>query len=278
MESYLAEMFRGDEMGHDINREAELSKLVEAIVRDLLVNATKEKKECKKVLFIFCDSSAHERYTDSLIQLRNEGIDCDFLFLDGETSGWLGLHKIESANGTKVLTSDEFAPAPLELPKEYEAIVIPEIDLDNIARISLGLKGSIKAEVVFAALVLEKPVIIGEDVPGIKRSDRRTLKKVTLPPAYQKLFIQYKEELKKMGITFTKQEVLHEAVLEKMRDISVVPQSINEEKYFHGNVLTAGWIDSQLKRNDLLIIKKTALITPKAKDMLLEKQIEVKYV
>ncbi|MCZ0756452.1 hypothetical protein M4I42_12865, partial [Anoxybacillus sp. J5B_2022] len=94
----------------------------------------------------------------------------------------------------------------------------------------------------------------------------------------QKLFIQYKEELKRMGITFIKQEMLHEAVLEKIKGISVVSRSINKEKHFHGNVLTAGWVDSQLKRNDLLIMKKTALITPKAKDMLLEKQIEVKYV
>lgn len=274
----MVETFRGDEMGHDISREVELRRLVEVIVRDLLESVTNEKKECKKVLFIFCDSSAHERYTDSLIQLKNEGIDYDFLFLDGETSGWLGLHRIESTNCTKVIAEDEFAPAPLELPKEYEVIVIPEIDLDNIARISLGLKGSMKAEIVFAALVLEKPVIIGEDVSGIKRSDKRTLKRVTLPTVYQKLFMQYKADLKKMGVTFAKQEALHEVILEKIMETSAILSATKKEKHFQGNVLTAGWVESHLTRNDLLIVKKTTLITPKAKDVLLEKQIDVKYV
>ncbi len=164
------------------NTNLELKALVETIVRDLLEKANSAQKVRKKVLFIFCDSSAHELFTDQLIQLDNTEIGYDLLFLDGETSAWLGLHQIESTGSTKVIAADELAPAPLELPKEYEAVVIPEIDLDNAARIALGLKGSVKAEIVFSALTLGKPVIIGEDVPGIKRADRRTLKNYPCRP------------------------------------------------------------------------------------------------
>jgi hypothetical protein len=277
MGSFSVQGFRGDEMGHDINLE--LKTLVETIVRDLLENAKNIQKERKKVLFIFCDSSAHELFTDQFIQLNNEEINYDFLFLDGETSAWLGLHKIESTGSTKVIAADEFAPAPLELPKEYDAVVIPEIDLDNAARIALGLKGSIKAEIVFSALTLGKPVIIGEDVSGIKRSDRRTLKKLSLPPTYQKLFIQYKEDLKKIGIIFTKQESLFETILEKLKGVQTTLLSeMNKEKSFQGNVVTADWVEYHLKENDSLIVNRKVLITPKAKDILKEKQIDVKFV
>jgi hypothetical protein len=263
-------------MGHDMNLE--LKALVETIVRDLLEKAKTIQKERKKVLFIFCDSSAHELFTDQFVQLNNEEIDYDFLFLDGETSAWLGLHQIESTGSTKVIAADEFAPAPLELPKEYDAVVIPEIDLDNAARIALGLKGSVKAEIVFSALTLGKPVIIGEDVPGIKRSDRRTLKKLSLPPAYQKLFIQYKEDLKNMGIILTKQEEIYEVILEKLKDCQTVSSNVNKEKRFQGNVVTADWVEYHLKENDSLIVDKKVLITPKAKDILNEKKIDVKLV
>jgi hypothetical protein len=269
-------VFRGDEMGHDMNLE--LKALVETIVRDLLEKAKTIQKERKKVLFIFCDSSAHELFTDQFIQLNNEEIDYDFLFLDGETSAWLGLHKIESTGSTKVITADEFAPAPLELPKEYDAVVIPEIDLDNAARIALGLKGSIKAEIVFSALTLGKPVIIGEDVSGIKRSDRRTLKKLSLPPVYQKLFIQYKEDLRKMGIIFTKQEGIYKVILEKLKGCQTVPSDVNKGKSFQGNVVTADWVEYHLNENDSLVINRKVLITPKAKDILNEKKIDVKFV
>ncbi|OQO98771.1 hypothetical protein IC801_13305 [Geobacillus sp. 44B] len=263
-------------MGHDINLE--LKTLVETIVRDLLEKAKTSKKERKKVLFVFCDSSAHELFTDQFIQLNNKEIDYDFLFLDGETSAWLGLHQIESTGSTKVIAADEFAPAPLELPKEYDAVVIPEIDLDNAARIALGLKGSVKSEIVFSALTLGKPVIIGEDVPGIKRSDRRTLKKLSLPPAYQKLFIQYKEDLKNMGIIFTKQREIYRTILEKLKGYETISSDVNKGKSFQGNVVTADWVEYHLKENDSLIVDKKVLITPKAKDILNEKKIDVKFV
>jgi hypothetical protein len=256
----------------------ELETLVETIVRDFLEKVEGGRKERKKVLFIFCDSSAHEQFTDLFIQLNSEKIDHDFLFLDGETSAWLGLHQIESTGSTKVIAADEFAPAPLELPKEYDAIVIPEIDLDNAARISLGLKGSVKAEIVFSALTLGKPVIIGEDVPGIKRSDRRTLKKLSLPSAYQKLFNQYKENLKSIGIILTKQERIYEAILGELNNLPISSSNANREKNFQGNVLTSDWVEKHLKENDLLIVDKKALITPKAKDTLSEKKIDVKFV
>ncbi|ASS99257.1 hypothetical protein B9L19_08320 [Geobacillus thermocatenulatus] len=261
------------------NTNLELKVLVETIVRDLLEKANSAQKVHKKVLFIFCDSSAHELFTDQLIQLDNTEIGYDLLFLDGETSAWLGLHQIESTGSTKVIAADELAPAPLELPKEYEAVVIPEIDLDNAARIALGLKGSVKAEIVFSALTLGKPVIIGEDVPGIKRADRRTLKKLSLPPAYQKLFIQYKEDLKNMGVILTKQERIYEAILEKLSGSPThSSESEDKGKRFEGNVVTADWVHYYLEENDSLIVNKKVLITPQAKDLLNEKRIDVKFV
>ncbi|KJE28580.1 hypothetical protein LG52_1627 [Geobacillus kaustophilus] len=263
----------------DHNMNVELKELIETIVRDLLEKANSAQKTRKKVLFIFCDSSAHESFVDQFIMLDNKEISYDVVFLDGETSAWLGLQQIESTGSTKVIAADEWAPAPLELPKEYEVVAIPEIDLDDAARIVLGLKGSVKAEIVFSALTLGKPVIIGEDVPGIKRADRRTLKKLCLPPAYQKLFMQYKEDLKNMGVILTKQERIYEAILETLSG-SPTPSSEKEgkRKRFEGIVVTADWVHDYLEENDSLIVNKKVLITPQAKDLLNEKRIEVKFV
>ena len=225
----------------------QLQSLVERITQELLM----QKITRKKVLYIFCDSSANEPFTDQFIYLKTNQIDFDFLFLDGETSAWLGLHQIQSTGAKHVIAADEYAKAPIELPMDYDAIVIPEIDLDNAARACSGLKGSVKAEIIYAALVLQKPIIIGEDTPGIKRSDRRTLKALGLPPPLRKQFDNYKEKLKDMGIHFSKQALLHE----KVKSIFFSSEMVSQETLsFQDKVLTSEWLaKNQLDSKTLFV-------------------------
>lgn len=242
-----------------------LQSLVEKITRKLLVEI---ETKTVKVLFIFCDSTAHEPYQDQFIELKKANIDFDFLFLDGETSAWLGLHQIQSTGAKEILAADEYAKAPIELSKDYDGIVVPEIDLDNAARICHGLKGSVKAEIIFSALVLNKPIIIGEDSPGIKRADRRTLQTLELPQPYQRQFEYYKSLLKEMGIYFSKQVLLYE----KIREL-LWPERSSKQKNlaFNENVLTTKWLSTFPAKT--LFVKEGTIITPLAKDFLKEKGI-----
>jgi hypothetical protein len=243
-----------------------LQSLVERIARELL----KQKTARKKVLFIFCDSSAHESFFDQFILLKNNHIEYDLLFLDGETSAWLGLHQIQSTGAEQVIAADEYAKAPIELPKEYDAIVIPEIDIDNAARACSGLKGSVKAEIIFAALVLQKPIIIGDDSSGIKRSDRRTLQAVELPLGLRRRFEKYKSELKDMGIHFSKQTELHE----KIKSLFLSDEK-QETAGFRDKVLTTDWLTKNQSESTTLIVKEGTIITPMAKDYMKEKKIKL---
>jgi hypothetical protein len=264
-----------------------LKEMIESIAREIVLTWNSEKPVPPKVLFIFCDSTAHESFGDQLIQLENHKISYDKLFLDGDTSSWLGMNRVESSGSGKVIAIDEHAPAPLELPKDYDAIIIPEIDLDNAGRIASGLKGTVKAEVVFSALVLHVPVIIGEDISGLKRSDRRTLKTLSLPPAYHKLFQRYLNELRELGVytqpqkkmaDFTIQKLLKAKLVQQKPLQDILPAAILERKStFTGKLLTADWVKRQSFAENILHVPQDVILSPLALDVLKEKGVSIQY-
>jgi hypothetical protein len=264
----------------------EMRELIESITRELIKNMPIDKLAPPKVLYIFCDSTAHEPFYEHFIKLSNHGICHDILFLDGETSSWLGIHHIECGGAGKVIATDEYAPAPIELPKEYDGIVIPEIDLDNAARVVTGMKGTIKAEIIFSALLLEKFVIIGEDIPGLKRSDRRCLRTLSLTAPYHKLFLKQIEEMKELGIEFRPQKDLADAVIQRLKGkkqaqpMGGEAESVQEEPiFFSGKLLTSDWIMSQSRfPNQQISIRRGTIISPLAQDLLREMGITVQYI
>lgn len=248
----------------------QLESLVTKMTREILAEREQLLKR-KKVLFIFCDSYAHESFTDQFIDLHNHHIDYDLLFLDGETSGWLGMNQIQSTSAKEIIAADEYAKAPIELPKDYDAIIVPEIDLDNAARVCYGLKGSIKSEIIFSALLLNIPIIIGEDIPGIKRSDRLTLKTLKLPASYRKRFEQYQTELREFGITFTQLALLAETIKTKL----FYYEEKNRIMTFQDKVLTLQWLVTNFSSTKTLILKEGTIITALAQDFIREKSIKL---
>jgi hypothetical protein len=266
----------------------EIKQMVESIVRELFESLEKQAVKRPKVLYIFYDSTAHEAFTDHFIWLNKHEINHDILFLDGEASSWLGKHQIECGGRGKTIASDEFAPSPLEVPLEYEGIVIPEIDLDNAARAALGMKGTIISEIIFSTLVQNKFVLIGDDIPGLKRADRRTLKTLTLPKPYVKLFDYYKLELQMYGVEFGPLKQLAEIVVNKLGSGSgsgkVVAEADSSVKsdgriVFEGKLISADWVTRETKNKSFrsLIVGKKTIISSLAKDILKEKGITIEY-
>lgn len=248
----------------------ELETLITRITHELLAER-KQRSSRKKVLFIFCDCSAHEAFTDQFIALQTHQIDYDLLFLDGETSGWLGMNQIQSTGAKEIIAADEWAKAPIELPKDYDAIVVPEIDVDNAARICYGLKGSVKAEIIFSAFLLNIPIIIGEDISGIKRSDRRTLQTLNLPAFYKKRFEFYQSELREFGITFSKIALLAETIQSTLFD----QEGKNDIIPFQDKVLTLQWLVRHLSSKQTVVLKEGTKITALANDFIKENNIKL---
>lgn len=258
----------------------DIRQMIESITREILQSMEPDKPQEKKSrwLYVFCDSKAHEPFDDQFITLHNHGICHDILFLDGETSSWLGMHRIECGGAGKIIAADEYAPIPLEVPKEYDGVIIPEIDLDNAARVAAGLKGTIKAEIIFAALVLGKPVFIGEDVPGLKRADRRSLKTLTLPAPYQKLFLQHVNAMRELGVEFYPQKGLADAVIRESRAGKLAVETGHQEVH-STRLLTADWVAKQTDfPDDRLVLREGTIVSPLAKDLLREKGITVHFV
>lgn len=270
--------------------DMDLKELVASITREIISQMAQSKPKQPKVLYIFCDSTAHEPFLDHFIKLSNHGICHDILFLDGETSSWLGMHKIECGGAGKVIAVDEYAPAPLEVPHEYDAVVVPEIDLDNAARVAQGMKGTIKAEIIFSALLLGKPVFVGEDVPGIKRADRRTLKAVALPGPYRRRFEQHLEAMKELGVQFRLQRDLADGVIAHFRSRERLDSeqtgngfstlmADGEPVQFFGKLLTAEWVKTNhSKLSGILHIPKGTKVSPLAWDVLREKGVTAMFV
>ncbi|MBP3962739.1 hypothetical protein [Paenibacillus lignilyticus] len=271
----------------------EIKQLVEAIVRELVgTMQVQEAKRSPKVLYIFCDSTAHEAYRDHFILLQKNGIHYDRLFLDGVTSGWLGMHKVESSGLGRTIAVDESAPAPIEIPLDYDGIVIPEIDLGDAGRVALGMKGTVRSEIIFAALVMGKFVVVGDDGSGLSRSDRRTLKELTLPVPYQKLFSYYKSEMHMYGVEFAPAKELAEWVLQRAGRAAVeMNGSISREKVevaaaesppactelFDGKFLSADWVSQQTRNRRItaILVNRGTIVSPLARDVLREKGIVV---
>jgi hypothetical protein len=269
----------------------ELRQLVETITKEILQNLPNSRldagEKSKKVLFVFCDSHAHEAYSDTFIELQQAGISHDALFLDGETSGWLGIGRIECGGACNVIAMDVNAPAPLEVPLQYDAIIIPEIDLDNAARISLGMKGTVKAEIVFSALMLDKPVIIGGEGPGLKRADRQTLKILKMPEPYRRRFTACMEDLEELGIIIQKQTALVAPLIEKWGKERTAKKSVNAapsnaasvsgyETIYEGKLLTEQWVKAEIPSAiQILRVSKRTIITPLARDALRQRAVAV---
>ena len=104
----------------------EWKQMVRDIARELLRQMEREKARKPGVLFIFCDSTAHEPFQDQFTELRNAGIGYDMLFLDGETSAWLNMHRVESTGSTRVIAADEYAPAPSSCRRSTTASSCPK--------------------------------------------------------------------------------------------------------------------------------------------------------
>ncbi|MBD0380194.1 hypothetical protein [Paenibacillus sedimenti] len=272
----------------------EIKLVVESIVRELVKTMQTEAVKPPKLLYIFCDSTAQEAYLDHFILLQKNGIEHDILFLDGETSAWLGKHKIESGAPGKIILADEYAPAPIEVPMDYAGIVIPEIDLDNAGRVALGMKGTVKSEIIFSALVLGKFVLVGDDASGLKRTDRRTLQALGLPKSYQNLFEYYKKEMQMYGVDFAPVKQLAEVAVRKCAAskggqeegslVSVVTTGLSEDATetiltFEGKLVSAEWVKQQpqINRTARLTLAKGTILSPLAKDMLREKGIAVQF-
>lgn len=266
----------------------DIHAMIKSVVKEVVNSMDLEKKaETRaRLLFVFCDSSAHEPFSDLFIKLKNENIAYDKLFLDGDTSSWLGINQIESAGSSKVIAADANAPSPLELPKAYDGIVIPEIDLDNAARVVSGMKGSVKSEIIFSAILLNKFVLIGDNVSGIKRADRSTLNTLLLPPYYQKLFKKYKRQLGELGIQFADPKNLADTISEKFskgeasQSTNDLVKSSRENKIPSGKKLvTPDWIASQsFNLNATICLPKDVIISPLAKDLIKEKCLTIRFI
>jgi hypothetical protein len=275
-------------------RGIDIRTMIESVVLEVIqsMRVEKEKEKLGKVLFVFCDSSAHEPFSDQLIKLKNANIAFDLLFLDGETSSWLGMQRVESSGSDRIIAADEYSPAAIELPKEYDGIIIPEIDLDNAARVAAGLKGTIKAEVIFSAIMLKKFILLGADTPGIKRSDRRCLKTLELPAPYRKRFVEYVKQMTELGIEFKPQMDLADTIIQKfslkhaekqaaIKEFPGYPSVSSSENHltFKKKLLTPDWILAQAHfPNDIIYLPKGVIISPLAKDMLKEKKLTVSYI
>lgn len=277
----------------------EIQQVIETIVRELVHTMHAEQQAQPKphqLLYVFCDGTAHEAYTDHFIRLDDAGLRYDMMFLDGEACAWLGAHKIEARSSCKVIAADDYAPAPIELVKQYDGVVIPEIDLDGAARAAQGLKGSVKAEIIFAALVLGKFVLIGDESPGLNRADRRTLGKLTLSQPYAKLFASYRRQLSELGAVFVPCKQLAEKAIAQCNivrnewDSQVLPIDERREKiqchtetesiFADVKLVTVDWLYKHLPKGwpKCLKLNRRSIVSPLAKDVLRENGVAVHYV
>lgn len=240
-----------------------------------------------KVLIVLSDRQEEEAYKDQLIDLKNKGVGYDLLFVREETAKWVGG---EQAEGTlPTIISDHESKGNLSgMVEKYDCFVFPELDLDNAARVATGMKGTVISDIIYAALLLERSILINENITGIHRDDREAFKTVQLPAAYQKLFAQYRKDLAKLGVNWCKVNQLAATVARTVQPKHPADQQEGAESYEalaqHGLVctkklITVEWVEGQSNiPNDTIYVKKKTIISPLAKDYMKEKGLTITYV
>lgn len=261
----------------------DLTQTVEQLVRELLRSMPKADKPSPQVLYILNDSRAADLYLDHFVTLKQAGVAHDLLLLDGEASGWIGTQCIECTGAGKCIAMDEFAPAPLELPQRYAAIVVPELDLDQASRIVHGLKGTVLSELVYAALLISKPVFIPSDGSGISRANRRTLQVTALPPGYDKRYRTKLRELQEIGVQLADFNQLAERIIAALLPEQTVDSPLEHKSgsaVFEGRLLTASEAARLLshRKCHVLSVARGTLISPLARDVLREHRAELRFV
>jgi len=261
----------------------DLTQTVEQLVRELLRSMPRAEDPPLQVLYILEDSRAADRYLDHFVTLKQAGIGHDLLLLDGATSGWLGTQCIECTGAGKCIATDEYAPAPVELPQRYAAIAVPELDLDQASRIAHGLKGSVVSELVHAALLIHKPIFLPSDGSGISRANRRTLQVTTLPLGYDKRYRTTLRELQDVGVQLAPLNQFAEqiiAVLLPERAVRSQQQENLESSVYGGKLLTAAEAGRLLseRKGQVLSVARGTLISPLARDVLRERKVELRFV
>jgi hypothetical protein len=254
-----------------------LEQAIEGIVFELLRTYQAAAKPPIKVLYILDDSCLAESFADQWIELNNHEIAYDILALDGEAAGWLGTHYVEcTRSGGKCITIDEAAPAPLELSKLYDAIVMPEIDLDTASRVIHGLKGTVKSELLYAAIVMNKWVLIAGDCSGINRADRRTLQTLSLPVTYQKQFHKALQHLQEFGIELSETKAMAHKLIEHFQvKTEPVSSTIEPKNRMVNKLLSSDQVREWLRESDTntLSVAKGTIVTALAADLIKENGI-----
>ncbi|MGZ9585203.1 hypothetical protein [Paenibacillus marinisediminis] len=257
----------------------DLASTVEQIVRELLQSLQAAASPSIQVLYVLDDSRASEAYMDQFVALERSGIQYDLLVLDGEASGWLGTKCIECTGAGKCIAVDEHAPAPIEIPHQYDAVVIPELDLDQAARVAFGLKGTIKSELILAALVLDKPVFIASDCSGLKRADRRTLKALQLPVGYDRRYRQVLKQLEELGVRMAEMNQLAQLAIQFLLPSEATSAQLDARFEYTGKLLTAEaalQMVRQVGSSGAVMVKQGTIISPLARDVLREHRAELR--
>lgn len=136
-------------------------------------------------------------------------------------------------------------------------------------------------------------MLVGEDGPGLKRADRRTLQTIALPQPYVHLYSYYKQELRMYGVEFGEQKRLAELAVRKCgKEKATIAEpaasttsqqpSAPEERgpiTFENKLVSSEWVIAQLKlrRFHTLIVRRRTLISPLALDLLKDNGIAVQY-
>jgi len=253
---------------------------IESIVQELLRHYQIAVKPPTRILYVLDDSSLAGSFSDHWIELHNHGLAYDILALDSEAAGWLSSHYVEcTRTGGRCITIDDAAPAPMELPSSYDAIVVPDIDLDTAYRVLHGLKGSVKSELIYSALVQHKWILMAEDCSGITRSDRRTLQTLTLPAAYQRKYELALQQLQEYGIELSETKLLAKRIIAHFlpSNETVSHSLVQTEARSTSKLLNAArvreWFQASHHSSNTLTIAQGTIVTALAADFIRDNSI-----
>jgi len=251
----------------------DLEKLVQMVLAEIARQNQSSKPVSKKVLAIF--SGGIISLDDVLKQmqmLQQEGYQFEVVFTPNGKMV-VGKQKIQESLGPITVYDDSDLNKVTQLLTDNEAVLVPVMTINTAAKIINGIADNLATSLIMMSLLSGKPVIAVKDACDVNRPSREGMGHNKAAQSYYALLNSTVERLNDYGIELCEALKFADAVQHHFVRKAKEDRKEKEcQQVFEKRVLSV---------NDLPITGRTirispgTIITPAAKDVIKERDIEI---
>ena len=169
--------------------------------------------------------------------------------------------------------------------REARAVVCPLMSVNTVSKLSLLIADNLVTNLMLHGLFMGKPVIVARDGVDVSSQDRKALGIHNGTPVLQQAVAHRLRTIAEYGCCVTRVHLLRETVNSVLTsdDLSIAKRPESElpsttpTLSYAGKLVTAADVRNAHRMGAKLSISSTSLITPLARDLAMQRSVEIEY-